>query len=71
MAVWGGEPREASLKFFSGRGTRTLVACYYDADDLKDVEGWLKTAEHTPKLRVRFMHCRGRRNIRCCLPLAT
>ncbi len=51
MAVWGGEPREASLNFFASRGTRTLVACYYDADDLKDVEGWLKIAEHTRKLR--------------------
>ncbi len=51
MAVWGGEPREASLKFFAGRGSRTLVACYYDADDLKDVEGWLKLAGQTPKLR--------------------
>jgi hypothetical protein len=51
MAVWGGEPREASLKFFSGRGTRTLVACYYDADDLKDVEGWLRIAATTPKVR--------------------
>jgi hypothetical protein len=51
MAVWGGEPNEASLKFFSGRGSRTLVACYYDADNLKDVEGWLKLAPQTPKLR--------------------
>jgi hypothetical protein len=51
MAVWGGEPDEASLKFFSGRGSRTLVACYYDADNLKDVEGWLKLAPQTPKLR--------------------
>jgi hypothetical protein len=51
MAVWGGEPREASLKFFSGRGARTLIACYYDADDLKDVEGWLKLAPQTRKLR--------------------
>jgi hypothetical protein len=51
MTVWGGEPDEASLKFFSGRGSRTMVACYYDADNLKDVEGWLKLAPQTPKLR--------------------
>jgi hypothetical protein len=51
MAVWGGEPREASLNFFAGRGSRTLVACYYDADDLKEVEGWLKLGGQTPKLR--------------------
>jgi hypothetical protein len=51
MTVWGGESREASLKFFDGLGRRTLVACYYDADDLKDVEGWLKFAPETRKLR--------------------
>jgi hypothetical protein len=51
MAVWGGEPNKASLRFFSGRGSRTLVACYYDADDLKDVEGWLQLAPDTPRLR--------------------
>ncbi len=51
MAVWGGEPNEASLKFFSSRGSRTLVSCYYDADDLKGVEDWLKIAVKTPKLR--------------------
>ncbi|HEX3989496.1 MAG TPA: carbohydrate binding domain-containing protein [Verrucomicrobiae bacterium] len=51
MAVWGGAPEEAGLKFFSSHGRRTLIACYYDADDLKDVEGWLKIATHTPKLR--------------------
>ena len=51
MAVWGGEPRPASLDFFAGRGSRTLVACYYDADDLKDVEGWLQLAAPTRKLR--------------------
>jgi hypothetical protein len=51
MAVWGGAPSPASLNFFSSRGWRTLAACYYDADDLKDVEGWLKLAPQTPKLR--------------------
>jgi len=51
MAVWGGAPRPASLNFFAGRGSRTLVACYYDADDLKDVEGWLQLAAPTRKLR--------------------
>jgi hypothetical protein len=51
MTVWGGEPEPASLKFFDDRGSRTLVACYYDADDLKDVEGWLKLAPQTRKLR--------------------
>jgi hypothetical protein len=51
MAVWGGEPREASLKFFSEQGFRTLVACYYDAPDLKGVEGWLQIARQTKKVR--------------------
>jgi hypothetical protein len=51
MTVWGGEPREASMKFFSGQGFRTLVACYYDADDLKDVQGWLQIASQTRKVR--------------------
>jgi hypothetical protein len=51
MAVWGGEPREASLRFFADQGFRTLVACYYDAPDLKDVEGWLQIARQTRKVR--------------------
>jgi Carbohydrate binding domain len=51
MAVWGGAPREASLKFFADRGSRTLIACYYDANDLKEVDGWLKLAGQTRKLR--------------------
>ena len=51
MAVWGGEPREKSLRFFSGEGFHTLVACYYDADDLNDVKGWLKLARQTPQVR--------------------
>lgn len=51
MAVWGGEPREASLHFFADQGFRTLVACYYDAPDLKNVEGWLQIARQTRKVR--------------------
>ena len=51
MAVWGGEPRAASLKFFADQGFRTLVSCYYDAPDLKDVEGWLDIARQTRKVR--------------------
>ena len=51
IAVWGGEPRAESLKFFADEGFAMLVACYYDADDLKDVKGWLKFAEPTPKVR--------------------
>jgi len=51
MAVWGGEPREASMRFFSEQGFRTLVACYYDADDLKDVQNWLQIAGQVRKVR--------------------
>jgi hypothetical protein len=51
MAVWGGAPREQSLRFFSEQGFRTLVACYYDADDLSDVQGWLDCARQTRKVR--------------------
>ena len=51
MAVWGGTPREKSLRFFADQGFATLVACYYDADDLKDVKGWLGLARQTPGVR--------------------
>ena len=51
MAVWGGEPREASLHFFADQGFRTLVACYYDAPDLKEVNGWLQAAQPLRKVR--------------------
>jgi hypothetical protein len=51
MAVWGGEPRPASLRFFADEGFRTLVACYYDAPDLKDVDGWLQAARPIRKVR--------------------
>jgi hypothetical protein len=51
MAVWGGEPREASMHFFADQGFRTLVACYYDADDLKDVRSWLQIAGQVRKVR--------------------
>jgi hypothetical protein len=51
MAVWGGAPREKSLRFLAGQGFRTLVACYYDADDLNEVKGWLQLARQTPEVR--------------------
>lgn len=51
IGVWGGEPREKSLRFFAGQGFRTLVACYYDADDLNEVKGWLRLARETPAVR--------------------
>jgi hypothetical protein len=51
IAVWGGAPREKSLRFFADQGFRTLVACYYDADDLDDVKGWLRLAGQTKNVR--------------------
>ena len=51
MAVWGGVPREKSLRFFTGQGFQSLVACYYDADDLKDVKRWIDLARPLPKVR--------------------
>lgn len=51
IAVWGGEPREKSLQFFADQGFSTLVACYYDADDLKDVRGWLELSRKVTGVR--------------------
>jgi hypothetical protein len=51
MAVWGGGVREKSLKFFQDEGFRVLVACYYDADDLDAVKGWLAAAKPNPNVQ--------------------
>ncbi len=51
MAVWGGKPRPESLTFFQERGFRMLIACYYDADDLEDVRGWMREARGLPSVR--------------------
>ena len=51
FAVWGGAPREKSLRFAAEQGFRTLVACYYDADDLKEVKAWIDLARTVPKVR--------------------
>ena len=51
IAVWGREPRETSLRFFADRGFRTLAACYYDADDLEGVKGWIQAARRTGGIR--------------------
>lgn len=44
IAVWGGKPREESLRFFQEQGFRTLIAGYYDAPDLEGVKAWLRLA---------------------------
>ncbi len=51
MAVWGGKPRPESLKFFADQGFRMLIACYYDADNLEDVKGWMRCANDLPGVR--------------------
>ena len=51
IAVWGGEPREKNLKFFADAGFATVCCCYYDADNLQSVAGWIKLAQQTPKVR--------------------
>jgi hypothetical protein len=51
MVPWGSEPREKSVRFFTALGFRSLGACYYDADDLNDVKGWLDLARKEPKLQ--------------------
>jgi hypothetical protein len=51
IAVWGGEPREKSLKFFEQQKFETLIACYYDANDLQEVKGWLELAKSAQGVR--------------------
>ncbi len=51
MAVWGGKPREKSLRFFADEKFQSLVACYYDADNLNDVKEWLRLSAGLPGVR--------------------
>ena len=51
MAIWGGAPREQSLRFFEQQGFPVLVACYYDADDLAAVKNWLSAAKPMSNVR--------------------
>ena len=60
IAVWGGRPREESLRFFADLGFPILIACYYDADTLEEVKGWLRLAKEIPNVRG-FMYTSWRR----------
>ena len=51
MAVWGGEPREKSLRFFAEQGFPVIASCYYDADDLEQVKQWQTLARLMPNVR--------------------
>jgi hypothetical protein len=48
IVLWYFEQRQASLDFFSSRGFRTIAGAYYDADDLKNPEGWLEAMDSAP-----------------------
>jgi hypothetical protein len=48
IVAWYFDKRRESLDFFSSRGFRTIAGSYYDADDLKDPEGWLEAMDNTP-----------------------
>ncbi len=50
IAVWGGTPREKSLRFFAQEGFQILVACYYDANDLGEVTNWMQLARQVPNV---------------------
>ena len=51
IVVWGGAPKEKSLRFFAEQGFRTLVGCYYDAANLDTVKGWIEAARPLPNVR--------------------
>jgi len=51
ISVWGGEPREKSLRFFADQGFPVLVACYYDADNLDHVKQWMTVAKPMSNVR--------------------
>ncbi|MCX6622175.1 MAG: hypothetical protein NTY38_14125 [Acidobacteria bacterium] len=48
VAAWYYEKRQPSLAFFSSHGFKTLAGAYYDADDLKNPQGWLESLDETP-----------------------
>ena len=48
VVCWYYEKRRESLEFFSSRGFKTIAGAYYDADDLKNPEGWLGALDAAP-----------------------
>lgn len=48
IACWYYGRRRESLDHFSKLGFRTLAGAYYDADDLRNPEGWLEALDATP-----------------------
>lgn len=51
IACWYFKKRDLSLKHFSQLGYKTIGAAYYDADDLENCTGWLKSLQATPGAR--------------------
>jgi len=51
IVCWYFKMREASLKFFSEQGFRTLAGAYYDGDTLDNPRGWLEALDRTPNVR--------------------
>jgi hypothetical protein len=45
IANWNSGKAKDSLAFFASRGHRQLIAGYYDADDLSDLERWRSAAQ--------------------------
>jgi hypothetical protein len=48
IVCWYYDKRNASLKFFSDLGFRTLAGAYYDGDTLENPRGWLESLHKTP-----------------------
>ena len=48
IVCWYYAKRDASLKFFSELGFRTLAGAYYDGDTLDNPRGWLESLGGTP-----------------------
>ncbi len=51
IAIWGGAPREKSVRFFDEHGFQSLISCYYDAANLDEVKSWLGLAHHSTGVR--------------------
>ncbi len=51
IVCWYYQKRDASLKFFSDLGFRTLAGAYYDGDTLENPRGWLQSLDETPGAR--------------------
>lgn len=63
IAVWGGDPRPASVQHFARLGFPMLFACYYDQPDLEGVRGWLELARAQERRLVRgFMYTTWEKN---------